>query len=95
MNIIRVGSIVKACAGREKNRWFVALAVHDGFIEIADGKERKLDKPKRKNIKHISPSNTVVDLNGLTNKQLRKLIAEFSTRNSLDADRQPLDGEVL
>ena len=87
---IQIGSIVRALAGREKDSFYVAVGIHDGFVEIADGKERKLEKPKRKNIKHISPTNTVIDTYGLTNKKLRKLIAEFKTQNSSTADRQPL-----
>ncbi len=79
---IKVGSVVRAKAGRDKDRWFVAVAVDGGFAEIADGKERKLEKPKRKNVKHISPTEAVIDVNGLTNKQLRKLIAELKTRSS-------------
>ena len=93
---IQIGSVVKALAGREKNSFYVAVGIHDGFVFIADGKERKIQKPKRKNIKHISPTNTVFDTDGLTNKKLRKLIAEFKTQNSNPADRQPLeDGEVF
>ncbi len=96
MSNIKVGSVVKACAGRDKGRWFVAVAVNGGFIEIADGKERRLEKPKRKNIKHISPTDTLIDTGGLTDKKLRKLIYEFETRNLYHhADRQPLDGEVF
>ena len=86
---IKVGSVVKALAGREKNRWFVAVAVNGGFVDIADGKERKLHKPKRKNIKHISPAHAVIDMNGLTNKKLKKLICGFETPNCEQADRQP------
>lgn len=92
---IQLGSVVKALAGREKNSFYVAVGIHDGFVEIADGKERKLQKPKRKNIKHISPVNSVIDISELTNKKLRKLINEFKTQNINSADRQPLDGEVL
>ena len=96
MSNIKVGSEGKACAGRDKGRWFVAVAVNGGFIEIADGKERRLEKPKRKNIKHISPTDTLIDTDGLTDKKLRKLIYEFETRNLYHhADRQPLDGEVF
>lgn len=86
---IKVGSVVKAMAGRDKNRWYVAVAVDGGFVEIADGRERKLEKPKRKNIKHISPANAQIGVDGLTNKKLRKLISEFETQNPKDADRQP------
>ena len=92
---IQLGSVVRALAGREKNSLYVAVGIHDGFVEIADGKERKLQKPKRKNIKHISPVNSVIDISELTNKKLRKLINEFKTQNINSADRQPLDGEVL
>lgn len=93
---IQIGSVVKALAGREKDSFYVAVGIHDGFVFIADGKERKLEKPKRKNIKHISPTKTIINTDELTNKKLRKLIAEFKTQNSNPANRQPLvDGEVF
>lgn len=79
---IQVGSLVVANAGRDKGSLFVAAGVHDGFIFIADGKERKLEKPKRKNVKHISPVNAVIDLNDLTNKKLRRLINEYKTHTN-------------
>lgn len=81
MNIM-IGSIVKACAGREKDRWFAVVNVHDGFVEISDGKERKLENPKKKNIKHISPTHESVAMEMMTNKELRKILKEFETRNS-------------
>lgn len=79
---IKIGSIIKASAGREKDRYLVVVKLHDGFVEIADGKERKLEKPKRKNIKHISPTHEAVNVEQLTNKKLRKILTEFETRNS-------------
>lgn len=93
---IAIGSVVRCLAGREKDSFYVAVGIHDGFVEIADGKERKLEKPKRKNIKHISPTKTIIDTKELTNKKLRKLINEFKTQSSNSADRQPCeDGEVF
>ncbi len=77
---IKVGSVVKSCAGRDKNSFFVAVGISGGFVEIADGKVRRLEKPKRKNIKHISPTNTVISTEALTNKKLRKVLNEFSTQ---------------
>ena len=79
---IKIGSIVRACAGREKDRYMVVAQLHDGFVELADGKERKLEKPKRKNIKHISPTHELISMDTLTNKKLRKILTEFETRNS-------------
>lgn len=79
---IQIGSIVKACAGRDRDSYFVAVELHDGFVKIADGKERKLEKPKQKNMKHISPTRKIIDITELTNKKLRKILMEFQTQDS-------------
>ena len=78
---IVVGSLVRSLAGRDKDRLFVAAAVDGCSVYIADGRKRKLDSPKRKNLRHISPVGKVIDTDGLTNKKLRRLIFEFSTQN--------------
>ena len=67
---IPIGSVVLANAGRDKGRYFVAVAASGGFVYIADGKERKLEKPKRKNIKHISPAGVNISTDELTNRKL-------------------------
>ena len=79
---IKVGSAVMALAGREKGRCFVAAAIDGGFVYIADGKERKLSKPKRKSMKHISPVGAFIETEGLTDKKLRRLLAELVTQSS-------------
>ncbi len=78
---IKIGSIVRACAGRDKDSYFVAVDLHDGFVKIADGRKRKLEKPKVKNIKHISPTHMAADVGELTNRKLRKLLNELETRS--------------
>ena len=65
---IKTGSVVRALAGREKDRYFVAVDVHDGFVYLADGKERKLGSPKKKNIKHISPVHRFIETEQLTDR---------------------------
>jgi len=80
---IAIGSLVTATAGREKGSLLVAVRVHDGFVYIADGRKRRLESPKRKNIKHISPAGAVIDTDGLTNKKLRRLINEYLTHTDL------------
>jgi ribosomal protein L14E/L6E/L27E len=73
------GTVVKACAGRDSDGYFVVIACDDlGFCYIANGKSRKLDKPKKKNVKHLQFTKTVVDLSGMTDKQLRKLLASYT-----------------
>ena len=85
---IQIGSVVKALAGREKNSFYVAVGIHDGFVFIADGKERKLQKPKRKNIKHISPTNTVFDTDGLT------MNLEELERDAIERAMRRADGNI-
>lgn len=80
---IPIGSLVKATAGRDKDSYFVAVGEDGGFVYIADGRERKLEKPKRKNPKHISPVGYVTEVGGLTNRKIRRLINEYLTHTDL------------
>lgn len=88
------GSVVLANAGRDKGSMFVAVESHDGFVYIADGRERRLMKPKRKNPKHISPVGMIINMQGLSNKKLRKLINELETQTDFQQTLN-LDGEVF
>jgi ribosomal protein L14E/L6E/L27E len=74
------GSLVKARAGRDKDSLFVAVGICGGFVYICDGKSRPLERPKRKNPKHISPAGAVIDTDELTNKKLRRLISQYLTQ---------------
>ena len=78
---IRVGSVVRALAGREKGRCFVAAAADGGFVYICDGKGRKLSKPKKKSRKHISPVGAFIQTEGLTDRKLRGLLRELEKAN--------------
>lgn len=47
------GDLVLCNAGREKDRLMCVTAFDEKYVYVCDGKERKLDNPKRKNLKHI------------------------------------------
>lgn len=53
MNKFEVGSIIKATSGRESGEMFVISQINLNEVLLVNGKTRKLEKPKRKNIKHI------------------------------------------
>lgn len=40
----------------------VVLAVEGEYLQLADGRRRKIAKPKRKKAKHVQPTKTVVSL---------------------------------
>ncbi|MDE5583354.1 MAG: KOW domain-containing RNA-binding protein [Ruminococcus sp.] len=76
---LNVGSVVRASAGRDKNKFFAVTELEgDDYCFIADGKSRKLASHKRKNIKHICPTNSMIDLNDITDKKLRTLLRDFA-----------------
>lgn len=74
---LRIGSVVRALAGRDEEGFFVVTAVDKGYCSIADGKSRKLCSPKRKNIKHLSLTSSMIDINDITDKKLRTLLKQY------------------
>jgi ribosomal protein L14E/L6E/L27E len=57
---VKVGQIVKSIQGRDKGRNFVVIGEFDHeHILIADGKLRKVSKPKKKKLKHIAKYNVI------------------------------------
>ena len=73
-----VGRIVMSKAGRDKNKAQVILKVTENYLLVCDGKERPVERPKRKNPKHLKLTNTYLKAHQLeTNRALRKAIKEF------------------
>jgi ribosomal protein L14E/L6E/L27E len=57
---VSVGQIVKSKAGRDKDRTFVIIGVVDQqYVLVADGDLRKVDKPKKKKVRHLAKYNIV------------------------------------
>lgn len=51
---IQLGSIVFSKAGRDSGKFFIVTEiVDDSYVMIVDGDIRKLEKPKKKKIKHL------------------------------------------
>ena len=69
------GTVVKSLAGRDKGYLLCVVGEEGGCILVCDGKERPLERPKKKNPKHVE----VLRLPPLTwelrgNKALRKAL---------------------
>ena len=81
------GSIVLATAGRDQDGLFFVVGQADGFLLLADGKRRKLERPKRKNPRHLHPMffrefdhpviQKLQEGTPVTNRELRKALAAF------------------
>ena len=50
---IYVSDVVVSTAGRDAGEWFYVIDEDPIFLFLANGKDRPLDKPKRKKRKHV------------------------------------------
>lgn len=53
MIIYKTGGLVRSLAGHDKGQYFIILTEHEEYVTLVDGTSRKVEKPKRKNKKHI------------------------------------------
>lgn len=73
-----IGQIVCSKRGRDKGYFLVIVEETENYVSVCDGKERPLERPKSKNVKHISFTSTVLQTDCFrTNKQLRKSLAIY------------------
>lgn len=77
MNTVK-GSIVKALVGRDKGKFFVAVDVDSTYAYLADGKRRRVERPKKKKLIHISATNTIIEGSFETNPQIKKILNKFN-----------------
>lgn len=79
--------IVKSLAGRDKNKYFLVIHNDKNFLYLADGKIRKIEKPKKKKHKHccLIKKNKNFELNDLNNKNIFNVILLFK-KNSLNSE---------
>ncbi len=60
--MISVGDMVVSCMGHDKGLFFIVTDIDKDYVTVCDGKTRKAEKRKRKNIKHINPTGLRTDL---------------------------------
>ena len=76
---MKIGSVVFCVSGRDKGKYMVILNSVDGFVFIADGKRRKIENPKRKNMKHVKNINLTLDASDfITNRKLRRTLGNIT-----------------
>ena len=50
---INISDVVMTTAGRDAGQWFYVISADPVFLLLANGKDRTLEKPKRKKRKHV------------------------------------------
>ena len=51
---IRISDVVVSNAGRDRDQLFYVIGTEGVYTLLANGKDRPLEKPKRKKLKHVS-----------------------------------------
>ena len=52
--MINIGDIIVSTAGHDRGEYYLVIECDKDFIYVANGRLKTLDKPKKKNIKHVS-----------------------------------------
>jgi large subunit ribosomal protein L14e len=88
---ITLGQVVISRAGRDTGKKFVVVGIIDDlFVEISDGDLRRVEKPKKKKIKHLKATDDRVQSveeklkSGIrvTNAEMRKALAGQDIRQN-------------
>lgn len=54
VNPYRLGEIVVSKAGRDTGKYYIVVGQeNENYVKIADGDTRRIEAPKRKNVKHL------------------------------------------
>jgi ribosomal protein L14E/L6E/L27E len=62
MNKVSVGQLVVSRAGHDSERKFVVTCIiNEQYVYISDGTLKKVESPKKKNIKHFKLLNVISD----------------------------------
>ncbi|NLG52457.1 MAG: RNA-binding protein [Clostridiales bacterium] len=83
---IDLGDIVLSLSGRDKKRLFFVLKTQSGFAWLADGRMRKIENPKKKNLKHLKlvsksesgVSQKIRNSEKVLNSEIRRTLAGFA-----------------
>ena len=83
MNMV-MGLVVRSIAGRDKGLYLIVTGLEGDAVYVCDGKHRPLEKPKKKNIKHLATTAITIPASSLkTNKQIRKALHPYNFGNDV------------
>lgn len=73
------GLVVRSAAGHDKYTFQVVIESCEKYVLVCDGKQRPLERPKKKNFIHLKPTNTVLSEDCLrSNKSIKMNLRPFN-----------------
>lgn len=82
---LTLGQVVYSKAGRDMGKEFVVVGIlEDDYVLVSDGNLRRIEKPKKKKVKHLEPTKDIIVTLGqklenklkVSNSDMRKALAE-------------------
>lgn len=79
----KTGSLVKALCGREYSELFIIVKIEGNYAYLSNGKSRPIEKPKKKNIKHLykllieTPLSEMINNSKITNGDIIKYLKDY------------------
>ena len=85
---IDIADVVISLNGRDESKRFLVVGTDDEYSMIADGKGRRVEKPKRKKNKHLKLEDKVsgriaerlVEGEKVTNNEIRRTLAGYAAQ---------------
>lgn len=72
----QTGCVVISAAGKDRGTLLAVVRQEGGGIWVADGRHRRIERPKRKNPRHLRPTPFRVEETSMaTNRELRRALA--------------------
>lgn len=75
------GQVVRSKKGRDEGKVYIIMEIiDDDLLLLVDGKLRKLDRPKKKKVKHLYIYKDIIDLDlkDLNDSYIRKKLLPYS-----------------
>lgn len=86
-NKLVCGQIVRVTAGRDAPNAMVIVGFSGSdYVLLANGKNRALAAPKKKKIKHIARTNSIVPSAELSDASIRIALAKYNAKNKEGED---------
>ncbi len=81
-----VGRIVQSSSGRDKGTYLFCIDRNESFLLVCDGRRRPLERPKRKNPRHLIITDDRLPVEDVqTNRALRRSLRHYAQTHGRDA----------
>ncbi|MCQ2462203.1 MAG: KOW domain-containing RNA-binding protein [Clostridia bacterium] len=70
-----IGQVVRSKAGHDRDEYLLVTGFDGQFVLLCDGRQRPLDRPKRKNPRHLAATNIKLKAQATqTDRSVRKAL---------------------